>query len=441
MISIMKLIAVTMNNTVLSILSFLFIFIAGPSYSQSVSLASDNNQTARDSVIFKFRQGRHNLDPEFSDNKTQLSRLQNLLNSSDSSDRRIRQISIQGTASPEGSVELNRRLSESRAREILNLFPNTINNESLIVSSTGRDWKGLARMAKDDMQIPDYTLTLRTINDIVITDSLSNGERPDAHNLEHLEAIAGGVPYTFLYNRIFPRLRTTRVYFDFSSPIIPDNIPMPGLNTDVEVPVIGPLPISMWRMPETKKPFYMSVKTNLLYDAAALPTLGIEFYLGKDFSIAGEWTYGWWDNDNRHRYWRDYGGDLSLRWWFGKAAHEKPLTGHHIGIYGGITTFDFEFGNKGYMGGIPGATLWDRSLRMAGIEYGYSLPIASRLNLDFTIGIGYLGGKYIKYVPVDNGYLWQSVHNLKWFGPTKAEISLVWLLGRGNKNIRKGDDL
>ncbi|MCD8273384.1 MAG: DUF3575 domain-containing protein, partial [Alistipes sp.] len=25
-----------------------------------------------------------------------------------------------------------------------------------------------------------------------------------------------------------------------------------------------------------------------------------------------------------------------------------------------------------------------------------------------------------------------------WFGPTKAEISLVWLLGRGNYNEKKG---
>ena len=90
------------------------------------------------------------------------------------------------------------------------------------------------------------------------------------------------------------------------------------------------------------------------------------------------------------------------------------------------------------MGGMPGRNLWDRCNWMAGIEYGYSLPIARRLNLDFTLGLGYLEGKLIEYVPEDNHYVWQKTKKLHWFGPTKAEISLVWLIGCGNENNRKG---
>ena len=94
------------------------------------------------------------------------------------------------------------------------------------------------------------------------------------------------------------------------------------------------------------------------------------------------------------------------------------------------------------MGGLPGRTLWDRCMSMGGIEYGYSLPIARRLNIDFTIGIGYMGGKYIKYIPDKGRYLWQSTHKLNWFGPTKAEVSLVWLIGNGNYNSpKKGGEL
>ena len=90
------------------------------------------------------------------------------------------------------------------------------------------------------------------------------------------------------------------------------------------------------------------------------------------------------------------------------------------------------------MGGLPGGTLWDRCNINAGIEYGYSLPIGRRLNLDFTIGIGYIGGKYYEYVPRDGHYVWQSTHRLNWVGPTKAEVSLVWLIGCDNYNRRKG---
>lgn len=150
--------------------------------------------------------------------------------------------------------------------------------------------------------------------------------------------------------------------------------------------------------------------------------------------------YSWWKNDRRHRYWRIYGGEINARKFFGAKAAEKPLTGHHVGIYAGAVTFDFEWGGKGYLGGKPHGTLFDRCLCYAGIEYGYSLPVSKRLNIDFSIGFGYLGGKYYKYEPFYNDYIETGEYNLSFFGPTKAEISLVWLIGRGNTNKRKGGD-
>ena len=90
------------------------------------------------------------------------------------------------------------------------------------------------------------------------------------------------------------------------------------------------------------------------------------------------------------------------------------------------------------MGGQPGGTLWDKANYAGGVEYGYSKPVGKRLNLDFTIGLGYMGGKYHEYLPVDDCYVWQVTKQRHWFGPTKAEVSLVWLLGYGNVNEGKG---
>ncbi|MDE6073459.1 MAG: DUF3575 domain-containing protein, partial [Muribaculaceae bacterium] len=185
------------------------------------------------------------------------------------------------------------------------------------------------------------------------------------------------------------------------------------------------------------KPFYMAIKTNLLYDAIALPSLSAEFYLGKNWSAGVNWTYGWWDKDNSHHYWRAYGGDIVVRKWVGEKSRIKPLTGHHLGVFAGIVTYDFEFGGTGYMGGLPGHTLWDRCNRYAGIEYGYSLPVGRRLNIDFSLGLGYLGGKVIKYEPSNDRYIWEETKNFSWFGPVKAEISLTWLIGCGNVNERR----
>lgn len=178
------------------------------------------------------------------------------------------------------------------------------------------------------------------------------------------------------------------------------------------------------------KPFYMAIKTNLLYDAILIPNVGIEFYLGKNWSVAGNWHYSWWNDNKTHWYWRTYGGDVALRKWIGKRANQKPLTGHHLGVYGQMITYDFNFNDNGIL-----ADKWSYA---AGLEYGYSLPVARRLNIDFTLGVGYHWGIYDEYTPIDGHYVWQATKRRQYIGPTKLEVSLVWLLGCDNYNKGKG---
>ena len=187
------------------------------------------------------------------------------------------------------------------------------------------------------------------------------------------------------------------------------------------------------------KPFYMGIKTNMLYDLGAIPNIGAEFYLGANFSVVANWEYSWWKSDKKSWYWRTYGGDVALRYWMGKASRNKPLTGHHLGLYGQMITYDFEVGGRGYIAdsGFGKDKSEDASLGWnwaAGLEYGYSLPIARRLNIDFTLGVGYHWGTFKEYLPIDGHYVWQATKRRKYIGPTKCEISLVWLIGCGNYN-------
>ena len=181
-----------------------------------------------------------------------------------------------------------------------------------------------------------------------------------------------------------------------------------------------------------RKPF-MVLRTNLLYDAAVIPNIGVEFALGNNWAIGADWWYTWIYNDPRHFYWQSYGGYLTLRYYFtrkskdddprGKEAFEDRFTGHHVGIYGSALTYDLEFGGRGEQAAKFGFG--------GGIEYGYSLRVARSLCIDFTLGVGYQGGEYKKYMPTDDGtghYVWQSTHRRHWWGPTKAEISLKWII-------------
>lgn len=161
--------------------------------------------------------------------------------------------------------------------------------------------------------------------------------------------------------------------------------------------------------------------TNLLYDALLVPNIGLEYRFAERWSVTVDYRHAWWSRNSRHRYWRCYGGDLLLRRYFGA----RPFSGHHIGLFGTMLSYDFEFSGKGRQS--DGFNLG------GGFEYGYAFPVARRLRLDCSLGLGYVGGRYKEYEPMDDCYVHGRTRRLRWFGPARAEIALVWLLGRNTK--------
>ena len=208
---------------------------------------------------------------------------------------------------------------------------------------------------------------------------------------------------------------TDSVYADFSSG-----------KADIGIALLA----NEQRRDNERSSFYMGIKSNMLYDALLVPNIGVEFYWGRNWSAACNWMYAWWSNDRRHHYWRTYGGDVEIRYWFKKRTGGQPLKGHHMGLYGQMLTYDFELGGKGYL-----ADKWTYG---CGVSYGYLLPVARRLGIDFAAGIGYVSGQYKKYLPIDNHYVWQSTHNRNSIFLTKVEVSLIWLIGNENPTRKKG---
>ena len=192
---------------------------------------------------------------------------------------------------------------------------------------------------------------------------------------------------------------------------------------------INPQPSDSTQQNSEPKPV-VALRTNLLYDAALVPNIGVEVGLGKGFTLAADWFGTWLFSDKNHWYWQGYGGYLTARYYFDKDNPQYSLTpgqmlssGHHVGIYGTALTYDVEFGGIGYQAAQFGFG--------GGVEYGYSLKVAQSLCIDFNLGLGYQGGEYKKYMPTDDGsghYVWMSTHRRHWWGPTKAEISLKWLI-------------
>ncbi|MBP3331759.1 MAG: DUF3575 domain-containing protein [Tidjanibacter sp.] len=400
-------------------------------------------QNSGDSLKIHFLQGSSRIDVSKSEIKQLPSRLDSIRKSYDAPNYKLRNITIIGGASPEGGISLNNRLSEKRAKTLFNHLSQqgSLQDELITFEALGRDWQGLLELAKQDTDLPYRTETLQLLEDIVMKSQ--NGERAEDNNLNSWIALKDGAPWRYMYKVLFPKLRAASILLSYDKIWEPADVTPMGTYFRIPPPtkiqlIHKPEPQMASNIGAAEKAFYMGLKSNLLYDAALIPNIGIEFYLGRNYSVAANWMYAWWDNFNSGWFWRVYGGDLAVRKWFGARAQAKPLTGHHLGLYAQALTYDFSTGNRGYMGGEPNGDIFDRANFAAGIEYGYSLPIARRLNLDFSVGVGYMWGKYYEYKHIDDCFVWQASKKRSYLGPTKAEISLVWLLGKNNINAKKG---
>lgn len=166
----------------------------------------------------------------------------------------------------------------------------------------------------------------------------------------------------------------------------------------------------------------IGIRTNGLYDAVAVPNLGIDMYVSKAVSVGVNWMYSWWNSDRIHRYWRTYGGDVHADYWFDPTL---LWSGHHVGVYAQMGTYDFEWKGVGYQG--PKWT-WG-----GGLSYGYSVWLSNHFSLDFNLGLGYAQGKRYEYTPglsSDKKYYLDKTKTMHWVGPTKLEVSLIWKLGK-----------
>ena len=367
----------------------------------------------------------------------------------------LQHIRILSAASPEGNSALNKRVAKRRGERLRDYLKETLvlPDSIFTVSSAGEDWQGLASLIAREktpwrnkaLQIIRHTPEWVTRNGKVV-----DGRKRQLQNLD------GGKAWKYMLDNHFYTLRTGAVVVCEIKTLAAESTPsaaeasqeqarsgahveasseqarLESASQSPSSPPFPAIPSQVHPSSESQAPpvaSYFALKSNLLYDALLVPNLSLEASIGSGWTLGAGGMFAWWSKDAKHRYWRIYGGDLEIRKYFGTLSKSKPLQGHHLGIYGDFLTYDFEFGAKGYQ---------SKATYAAGIKYGYSHPIAKRLNLDFALGIGYLHSNYKTYVPKDGCYVYQETKKRKWLGPTQAEISLVWLLGKGNTNKKKG---
>ncbi len=383
-------------------------------------------------VVVNYRLNSSLLMKDYKGNSPALDTLNSILDASNSEFPDY--IYITASASPEGSTSENRRLAAARSQALKGYivwrYPH-FDQTKIILSSMDEDWEGLYAMVLADAGVPYKKQVL----DILNSDAESNAKRI------RIQAVGGGAAYSYISKYILPVLRMAcAVYAVYKTEliplpseepepvIVPEPEPEPVVDSVVvtpEKPIVAPEP--------EKKLLPFAIKTNLLFDAATALNAEVEIPIGECWSVAGEYTFPWWLNEDKQNAFQFIMGIVEPRYWLGNRDSRRQLTGWFVGIHGGGGYYDLERKDKG----------WQGEFFVAGLSGGYAhtLGKSGRWRMEYSLGLGYMGSKYREYEPrigVDGEWHLIRRHNAKisWIGPTRAKVSLVFMFGNGKGGAR-----
>ncbi len=407
--------------------------LSAQSQTPTLSRAADNNAVFR--VLYYVNHS--NLDPVFQGNDAALKEMDQLLDSLLRASSPIH-IKLDSGASPEGTEDGNVTLGLNRS-ERMRLYLLThhpeLEESDIDVFSTGSDWVGLAR-ALERSQYSWKDEAVYIINNTPIWVHDQKGAISDSRK-KQLMNLHGGAPWREMLQDIFPSLRRTTVTVSFPAASV-----MPKQDTVyLHTHQLDTVYVEKEVRVEAEKPKYgFMLRSNLAHDVATVPSIGTQIYLGGGLALDLNWSGSWWSMSKKDRFWRMYGAEAAFRYFFRRPQDNakgmfRSLTGHHLGLYGQVLTYDVEWEGKGYLGGQEGRNLFAAPTWSAGLEYGYTLPIGKHFNLDFGLGVGYMRGPVQEYVPNGNGGYARvgEPRTFQWIGPTRLEITLQWLIGIENK--------
>ena len=185
---------------------------------------------------------------------------------------------------------------------------------------------------------------------------------------------------------------------------------------------------------EPKSPWRFGIKTNLLSDVIAIPSVGLEFQMGRYLSLD---LQGWWTGYNMFvpadRNAVFYGASPELRWWLKGHSMNK---GSFLGVHANCAWYSIQWTDgllyqNGTLGYAADATDNIKKFSPAwsvGLTYGYCLPLGEKANwgIEFLIGAGYLNAYQKVAESRDNVWTAKEYQDMTGFGLTKAAINLTY---------------
>ncbi len=350
----------------------------------------------------------------------------------------LERVIVRGAASPEGPYDNNQMLSRNRAQALIDIISHNSRipiDPILETERVAEDYIYLLLLMKEKADADYHTVAT------IVNSHIANPLELKAALQQH----SGGKLWSRLLRQYFPTLRAARVVFIFKKY---QDIPQTEIQKAPFVPLTARMePISLPPYTQEKQPRreLLSVKTNLLFDAAMTPNLAIEYYpLHGHFTYGASMDFPWWQNHKDHHYWQIRNYQLEARYYFRSGCVDRvgygggpAFRGWYLQAYAHVGLYSICFdANHGYEGeGVGG-----------GLGVGYVMPISKdgHWRLEFALQAGYFRTWYDPYqwrCPVDPNeggdlyyYKWtgkpedfkERQHRFTWLGPTRVGVTLSY---------------
>ena len=330
----------------------------------------------------------------------------------------LKGMTIHGYASPEGPYSHNVDLARDRTQALKDYITELYHFPDNLIKTdyTPENWAGFRRFMEQSA-LPHK----QEIIDIIDEDTAQTA-RLDAQLRKIQRKYRND--YATILRDYFPYLRHSDYTIEYTRR---ETIEQPGkTDTIYRLPQGDLLPAT----PLSRFPSYtpwFALKTNMLFDLALAVNVEAEVPFGKDklYSAMVEWWTPWyvWHHNSRAYEFQTLG--FELRRWFRKCESGlPPLSGTFAGIYYANGQYDMEWSSDGNQG----------EFQSVGATVGYSWVLNRHFNLEASFSAGAFWGPRRHYHGMfhDTHLIWQYTGRTTYFGPTKAKVSLAWMIGPGN---------